>query len=88
MNSSYLTRRHYASESLDFNLKNPLFKELFKKKVAELRKKSLNSKEVNRKRQEEERGLMQTDFSEKLRLYGLYCLLVVIVVGWILVKQI
>jgi hypothetical protein len=31
--SSSLARRQYAKESMSFNLKNPLFRELFKKHI-------------------------------------------------------
>jgi hypothetical protein len=47
MNSSYLSRRQYAKDSLDFNMRNPLFRELFKRQIAELQKhrpSELNSK--------------------------------------------
>ena len=49
MNSSSLTRRQYARETMTHNLKNPLFRELFKKNLNEVQISRPISSEVNKK---------------------------------------
>jgi hypothetical protein len=43
VSSSFITKRLHAKQSMEFNLKNPLFKELFKKQLTDYHKKSLTT---------------------------------------------
>lgn len=84
MSSSFLTKRQYAKQSWDFNLKNPLFKLLFKKQVSSYQKRSIVSDVEKDKSGDREKKL---SFWDNNGIYVLTLLLVILIVGWIAVKN-
>lgn len=84
MSSSFLTKRQYAKQSMDFNLKNPLFKELFKKQLNNYRKKPVTAGVSEEKGGEKEKN---KSFWDTYGIYVLTLLLVLLIVGWITVKN-
>ena len=84
MNSSSITRRQYAKETMTFNMKNPLFRELFKNKLNE--SKMYKSIDQTKREEQSESKEELAKPQESFVLYGLYILLGLIVFGWMIVK--
>lgn len=88
MSSSNITKRQYANNSLEHNMKNPLFRQLFKKEIKELEVKGLRTPkktgygEVS-SRENESVGSKSTN----LKLYGLYLLLGLLLIIWVGLRE-
>ena len=88
MGSSYLSRRQYAKDSMQFNRNNPLFRELFKKQQVLLHKTEAlaQSQSKDPTSPENKQNHEKAAPKESYAVYLLYLLLILLVGAWASMK--